>query len=284
MAKERTSYDSLDAHIREPGDMAPGWGLRAAPSFPESEIGYWRGVYEAEPYFEHKLGFHDYLPAYELGWLGHAAYGGAFEAAERLLANDWDYRKGVSALTWDEARPAARAAWQRAYNAQVFSTEGSAPRETAIATLNDLLQNARDGETGFREAAENARTHTLATLFERCAASCGRAAAQLEEQIVQRGGEVAESGSVLVAAHRVRVQLRGFFGGASDEKMLEECERGEDVALARLRQALAEDLPADLHAMVLHQYEVAQRNHDMVRTMLGRARAAFADAREAAFG
>jgi uncharacterized protein (TIGR02284 family) len=283
MAEEKSTRNSFDPRT-EPGDVAPVMALGGMAALPEREADYWRGAWEAEPYFEHKLGFHDYQPAYELGWHGYVAYGGEFETAERVLANDWSYCKGVSALTWDEARPAARAAWQRAHNAQVFSTDTGAPEDAVIATLNDLLQHARDGELGFREAAENARTHTLATLFERCAASCGRAAAQLEEQIRGCGGEVAESGSVLGAAHRVWMQLRGIFGGASDEKMLEECERGEDMALARYRQALTENLPADLHALVLYQYELAQRHHDMVRTMRERAQATSSDTRETVGG
>jgi uncharacterized protein (TIGR02284 family) len=75
------------------------------------------------------------------------------------------------------------------------------------------------------------------------------------------------------AAHRVWVHIRGLFGGASDETMLIECERGEDAAVARYRKALKQNLPRDIHAMVLRQFEGAQRNHDMIKSLRDRAHA-----------
>ncbi|MBG9390376.1 PA2169 family four-helix-bundle protein [Caenimonas aquaedulcis] len=268
MAKENSDHAGLPAGV--------------FTGIPQAEADYWRGTYEEEPYFEPKLGFHDYLPAYELGWQGHVAYGGDFHSAQRLLANDWELRKSVSKLTWAEALPAVRAAWQRAQYADSFRTDGSATRDTVLATLAELLRHARDGEGGFAEAAENARTQTLATLFERCAASCSRAAAQLEREIVARGGTADPSEEVTIAdaAQRAWKQLRGFFGGATDEKMLEECERGEDEALERYRRALTENLPVGVHALLQDQYERAKRNHDMLGTMRERAVASSAALQE----
>jgi uncharacterized protein (TIGR02284 family) len=75
------------------------------------------------------------------------------------------------------------------------------------------------------------------------------------------------------AAHRVWVHIRGLFGGASDETMLNECERGEDAALARYRKALKQNLPHDIHAMVQRQFEGAQRNHDTIKSLRDRAHA-----------
>lgn len=278
MAEEKSTHDSLEASVLESREAAVAPQQARATAFPAVEIDYWRGAFAYEPYVEPKLVFDDYLPAYGLGWRGHAVYGGGFQDSEGALSGDWDALKGSSALTWEEARPAVYAAWQRAHNAGTFATDGSASDAKALATLGDVLHNARDGEAGYHEAAQNARTHTLATLFARCAASCGRAASELEAEIRRLGGEVAEHQTVAEAAHRVWVQLRGFFGGAGDEKMLQECERGEDAALERYRQALADNLPANLHAMLVRQYELAQRHHFIVRTMRERAEASSAAA------
>lgn len=256
---------------RQPAAISPG--DRSNAFYPGSEVEYWREAYSREPYYDGARRFEDYSPAYELGWISYGTYGGEFELADRVLANDWDLRKGVSSLSWEDARPAARAAWQRAENARHFLTDGSASREQVIETLNDLLETSRDGELGFREAAEHTRTPSLSALFGRRADTCRQAAVELQDQIKRLGGELDEGGTVTGAAHRVWVHIRGLFGGASDETMLSECERGEDAALARYRKALKQNLPHDIHAIVQRQFEGAQRNHDMIKALRDRARA-----------
>lgn len=248
-------------------------GDRSGVAYPASEADYWREAYAREPYYESSRTFEDYGTAYELGWVSYGTYGGEFDSADRVLANDWEVRKAVSTLSWEEARPAARAAWQRAENARAYVTNGSASRDEVIETLNDLLENSRDGELGFREAAEHTKTPSLSAIFGRRADTCRQAAAELQEEIERLGGKVDEGGTVTGAAHRVWVHIRGLFGGASDETMLNECERGEDAAVARYRKALKQNLPHDIHALVQRQFEGAQRNHDMIRMLRDRARA-----------
>src|SRR4051794_19011652 len=101
-------------------------------AIPQAEVDYWREIHALEPYFESDRGFDDYAPAYELGWVSYVRYGTDFDIADRALANDWEQCKGISQLSWDEARPAARAAWQRADNGQSFATDGTASREQTI--------------------------------------------------------------------------------------------------------------------------------------------------------
>jgi uncharacterized protein (TIGR02284 family) len=278
MAEERDlTHDPISGqgpHAADPGRPA---GATVTPgenaTYPETEAEYWRANYANDPYVDSGRAWADYSPAYELGWVSYGTYGGEFDAADRVLANDWEVRKGVSALSWEQARPATRAAWQRAHNAREYTTDGSAGAGQVIETLNDLLENARDGELGFREAAEHTKTPSLAALFGRRADTCRQAAAELQAQVERLGGKPDAGGSVTGAAHRVWVHIRGLFGGASDEIMLTECERGEDAALARYRKALKANLPPDIHAMLQRQFEGAQRNHDMIKSLRDRVHA-----------
>jgi uncharacterized protein (TIGR02284 family) len=240
--------------------------------YPGAEAEYWRDAHSREPYFDPERHFEDYRPAYELGWTGYFNYGGEFDTADRVLANDWDVQRGVSRLSWDEARPACRAAWQRAHNASTYRTDGSAPAESVIATLSEAVNHARDGELGFAEAAAHTETPGLKTFFERRARACRDSATELQQQLAQLGGQAEESGSVSAAAHRVWLQIRGLFGGAGDETILAECQRAENEALSHLREALQRNLPDEVHAILLRQYECTQRNQDMVKTLLARER------------
>ena len=55
--------------------------------------------------------------------------------------------------------------------------------------------------------------------------------------------------------------------GDSDQAALNECERGEDAALARYRDAIKKSLPDDIALVVQRQYEGVKRNHDQIRTL-----------------
>jgi uncharacterized protein (TIGR02284 family) len=241
--------------------------------YPGAEAEYWRDAHPREPYFDRERNFEDYHPAYELGWTGYFNYGGEFDTADRVLANDWDVHKGVSRLSWAEARPACRAAWQRAHNATHYRTDGSAAAADVVAVLQEALNHAHDGELGFTEAAAHTETPALKQFFEQRAGACRDSAAELQQKLGELGGDSEESGSVSAAAHRVWLQIQGLFGGAGDETILAECERAENEALAQFREALQQNLPEEIHALMLRQYECTQRNHDMVRTLLARERA-----------
>jgi uncharacterized protein (TIGR02284 family) len=61
--------------------------------------------------------------------------------------------------------------------------------------------------------------------------------------------------------------------GRDDEAILNECERGEDVALKSYRKALEKDLPMDVRSVVERQLQGVQRNHDQVKALRDAERA-----------
>jgi uncharacterized protein (TIGR02284 family) len=139
--------------------------------------------------------------------------------------------------------------------------------------FNDLLENARDGEYGFRACAEQVETSGAKQLFASRAEGCRQAAVELETLIETYGGEPASGGTTAGALHRGWVQLKGSVGADSELSILESCERGEDAAIARYRKALKQSLPADVRAVVQRQADGAQRNHDQIRDLRNAARA-----------
>jgi len=77
------------------------------------EDAYWERAHSREHYFKPGLDYEDYAPAYCVGYIGHAQYGGRFEDAERSLCANWERIKGDSRLSQDDALLAMRAAWDR---------------------------------------------------------------------------------------------------------------------------------------------------------------------------
>ena len=144
-----------------------------------------------------------------------------------------------------------------------------------IDTLNDLIENCKDGEVGFQSSAEHARTASLKTTFLARSQDCRQAAEELRGLVAQLGGKSSpDGGTIAGAAHRGWVAVKGTLAGYSDLNMLEEAERGEDTALERYRDALEEDLPANVRTVVQRQYEGAKRNHVEIRNLRDAARAA----------
>ncbi len=142
-----------------------------------------------------------------------------------------------------------------------------------IDTLNDLIEICKDGEYGFRNSAEHARSPELRTLLERRSADCALAAEQLAQRVLAASGRPETGGTASGALHRGWVAVRGQLAGYSDLAILESCERGEDIALDRYRDALAADLPPADRDLVALQFEAIKRNHEQIRALRNDERA-----------
>jgi uncharacterized protein (TIGR02284 family) len=140
-------------------------------------------------------------------------------------------------------------------------------RDDVIATLNDLIETSRDGEKGFRQCAEAVRNPDLKPFFEQKAERCREAVTQLAQIVREMGGDPERSGSLSGTVHRFWVSLRGAIATMSDHAILDECERGEDVAKQSYEKALAQDLPGDIRRVVERQYAEVKANHDKVRAL-----------------
>lgn len=143
--------------------------------------------------------------------------------------------------------------------------------EEVISTLNDLIETCKDGEYGFRSCADHAESIELKTLFAKRAEECAQAARELQEQVVQFGGEPDTRGSASGALHRGWVAIRSSLTSYDDLAVLKECERGEDIAVASYRDALQKPLPEPVRSLIDRQYQGAQRNHDQVRQLRNNA-------------
>ena len=138
--------------------------------------------------------------------------------------------------------------------------------------LNDLIETSKDGENGFRSAAEDAKSAELKATFLRRAEDCAKGASELQQLVSRMGGKPEQGGSVAGAMHRGWMDLKAKVAHRDDLAILEECERGEDVAKAKYRKALDAPLPDDVRAVVQRQYDGVVSNHDAVRDLRDRYR------------
>ena len=233
---------------------------------PTAEEAYWRENYVKEPYYNTSHGYEDYAPAYRLGLTGRTRYNEDWSTAEPKLASEWEEARAGSALSWPEAQPASRAAWNRVDGLRSGSA-GSYDNDDVIETLDDLAECSKDGEYGFRACAEQCKSADLKSTFLRRADDCRGAAQELYSQIRNLGGNPDDGGTTAGALHRGWVSVKATLSTYDDKAVLEECERGEDAAVAQYRKALKQSLPANIKLIVERQAQGAQRNHDQIKML-----------------
>ncbi|CAE6812613.1 ferritin-like domain-containing protein [Paraburkholderia domus] len=136
-----------------------------------------------------------------------------------------------------------------------------------VSVLNDLIETSKDGEKGFRKAAEDAHDAQLKAMFLSRAQDCARGARELQDVVQGLGGKPESGGSMSGALHRGWVDVKSAVTSRSDHEILAECEKGEDVAKKRYHDALEKGLPLDVRTIVERQYEGVLQNHDRVRDL-----------------
>ncbi|MBS0657486.1 MAG: PA2169 family four-helix-bundle protein [Verrucomicrobia bacterium] len=140
------------------------------------------------------------------------------------------------------------------------------PANTA-KVLNSLIQTLKDGQEGFRLAAEGAKSVELKRVFHEFSLQRAKLAGELQMFVRELGEEYENSSSVLGTLHRGWINVRTAVTSQDDQAILDECERGEDTAVSHYRDALAEDLPANIRTVITNQASDIKDAHDKVKAL-----------------
>lgn len=98
------------------GAVIGGYAGKAAAEAidPTVEDAYWRDEYQNRPYYDPKLPYDEYGPAYRYGWEARQrTRDQRFDDVEPELEKGWTKARANSGLSWDRARNATRDAWDR---------------------------------------------------------------------------------------------------------------------------------------------------------------------------
>ncbi|MBA1244682.1 MULTISPECIES: ferritin-like domain-containing protein [Pseudomonas] len=145
--------------------------------------------------------------------------------------------------------------------------------EDVVSVLNRLIETCKDGEEGFKACADDIKNPELKALFLKHSQECKNAAGELQAEVTALGGSPEDSTSLSGDLHRRWVDLKSLITGKSEEAVLNEAERGEDVAIKAYKEALTQPLPANVYAIVERQFHGVQRNHDQIKALRNIARA-----------
>lgn len=132
--------------------------------------------------------------------------------------------------------------------------------------LHHLIDLCRDGERGFRAAADHVSDPTLKSLFTDVATQRRRFADELLPHLQRLGGPPDAEGTSAGALHRRWMALKGLVPGRHDHHIVAEAERGEHVALDAYEDALNGPLPPTATEVVESQREAILKAKDRIRS------------------
>ncbi len=143
----------------------------------------------------------------------------------------------------------------------------TASNDDVISTLNGLIETCKDGQNGFKEAAEGVERSDLKSLFYEFSQQRSQFAGELQSLVQSLGGDPENTGSMAAALHRGWINIKSVVTGKDEGAILNECERGEDSAKAAYKSALEESLPANVTETIQTQYVSVQSAHDRIKAL-----------------
>ena len=139
--------------------------------------------------------------------------------------------------------------------------------DDVISTINGLIETCKDGQDGFKQAAEGVERSDLKSLFYEFSQQRSKFVGELQTLVQTLGGDPETSGSFTGAIHRGWMNIKSAVTGKDVASILNECERGEDSAKNAYQEALESSLPAHVRDTVQTQFMAVQKAHDRIKAL-----------------
>ena len=130
--------------------------------------------------------------------------------------------------------------------------------------LHRLIEICRDGERGFRAAAEYVGDPSLKAFFNELARQRGAFAIDLEPHLHRLGGRTDGEGTSAGALHRGWMNLKGHVPGHGDHSIVVEAARGEHAALVAYDDALHGMLPPTVSGVIEAQRDAIEATQERI--------------------
>jgi uncharacterized protein (TIGR02284 family) len=148
-----------------------------------------------------------------------------------------------------------------------LATSSTDDTKDVTSVLNDLIETCKDGEQGFRTAAEKAKDSSLKSLFSKYSSQRAAYVTELQSLVRELGGDPATTGHIAATLHRGWINLKEALSKDEDKAIVNECESGEDAAIKNYKDALSKSLPANVLSLVQKQFSGIQEAHGVVRDL-----------------
>jgi uncharacterized protein (TIGR02284 family) len=136
-------------------------------------------------------------------------------------------------------------------------------QKDALKAINDLVETCKDGEKGFKTAADNVDNPQLKAELTRFAQQRADFRSELESCAKQIGGSVENTNTVAGVAmdaagavHRGWINLKSAITGHNNKAILSECENGDAAALETYETVMKNsDIPVNVKTVIEKQHD-----------------------------
>ena len=97
--------------------------------------------------------------------------------------------------------------------------------DEVISTLNNLIETCKDGQEGFRTAAEGVKNSDLKTLFNTYSQQRAQFAGELQNEVGRLGGDPEKTGSIAATLHRGWINIKSTVTGEDEGAVISEIGR-----------------------------------------------------------
>ncbi|MBC7788005.1 MAG: PA2169 family four-helix-bundle protein [Methylophilaceae bacterium] len=139
--------------------------------------------------------------------------------------------------------------------------------EDTVSVINNLIEISKDGEEGFFKSAQDVDNEQTKTYLILRSNQIKQSVYELQNLVRELGGRPADSTSTNGYLHGKWIELKAVIMAKDNLSVLNELERGEQVALHAYAVAAKKELPPEAAAIVLNQLNGTQRNHNEVKEM-----------------
>jgi uncharacterized protein (TIGR02284 family) len=136
-----------------------------------------------------------------------------------------------------------------------------------VSVVHHLIERCKDGVKGYKHAADDIEDQDLKSLFRDFSVQRDTMITELQNELHQMGKTDDESSSMEGTVHRTWMDLSSALLAKDRQQVLNECERGEDYAVAAYDKAMKADLPGNLKNIVEKQYHQVKQAHDRIRDL-----------------
>jgi uncharacterized protein (TIGR02284 family) len=141
--------------------------------------------------------------------------------------------------------------------------------EKTTEVLNDLIQINNDRVAGYEIAAKEADSKDvdLISLFNDMASESRQYLTELRRFVQGNGEEPAKGTTFSGKIYRAWMDVKATFTGKDRKAILASCEFGEDAAQKAYKEALEEDLSADVRQLIVDQKSSLKKSHDRIKRL-----------------
>jgi uncharacterized protein (TIGR02284 family) len=143
-----------------------------------------------------------------------------------------------------------------------------AQQKEIVSTINSLIETLKDGQEGFKQAAQAVKDSELKSLFNEFSLQRAKFAGELQSEVINLGESQPETDSSASGAlHRAWINIKSAISSGDDHAILAECERGEDSAVGEYQEAMEAEINSPIRVIIDRQYRAVKTAHDRIKSL-----------------